>query len=145
VPRTRRLAVAVAAVPLVVALSGCSVVSAFTPHVEPAIYDTAKDFNAADTSSIGSPSFIPDDATVIRVDHDTHTGEAIMTYTSATLLKKDVCKETNAPAPKPTIQDSWWPISGIPATSASCPGGWSAFGIGQQLYAVRPATTSGAK
>ena len=111
-PRTRRLAVAVAAVPLVVALSGCSVVSAFTPHVEPAIYDTAKDFNAANTSSIGSPSFVPDDATVIRVDYDTHTGEAIMTYTSATLLKKDVCKESNAPAPKPTIQDSWWPISG---------------------------------
>ena len=141
-PRTRRLAVAVAAVPLVVALSGCSVVAAFTPHVTPAIYDTAKEFNAANTKSIGSPSFVPDDATVIRVDYDTHTGEAIMTYASPTLLKKDVCKQTNSPAPKPTIQDSWWPISGIPATASSCPGGWSAFAIGQQLYAVRPASAA---
>ena len=36
-PRTRRLGLAVAAVTLVAALSGCSVVAAFTPHVEPAI------------------------------------------------------------------------------------------------------------
>ncbi|QNE37156.1 hypothetical protein [Leifsonia shinshuensis] len=142
-PRTRRLAVAVAAVPLVVALSGCSVVSAFTPHVTPAIYDTAKEFNAANTKSIGSPSFVPDDATVIRVDYDTHTGEAIMTYTSQAVFKKDVCKLTNVAPPKPTIQDSWWPISGIPNASYSCPGGWSAFTVAPtQLFAVRPATGS---
>lgn len=138
-PRTRRLGLAVAAVPLVAALTGCSVVSAFTPHVDPSIYDTAKDFDAANTKKIGSPSFVPADATVIRVDYDTQSGEAIMTYTSPTLLKKDVCKQANTAAPKPTIQDSWWPISGIPATSSSCPGGWSAFAIGQQLFAVRPA------
>ena len=140
-PRTRRFGLAVAAVPLVAALSGCSVVAAFTPHVEPAIYDTAKAFDAANTNRIGSPSFVPDDATVIRVDYDTQTGEAIMTYTSPTVLKKDVCKLTKVAPPQPTIQDSWWPISGIPTNASySCPGGWSAFTVAPtQLYAVRPA------
>ncbi|MGH1525786.1 hypothetical protein ACRAWC_17735 [Leifsonia sp. L25] len=145
-PRTRRLGLAVAAVPLVAALSGCSVVAAFTPHVDPSIYDTAKDFRAADTARIGSPSFVPSDATVIRVDYDTQSGEAIMTYISPELLKKDVCKLTNVAPPKPTIQDSWWPISGIPANASySCPGGWSAFAIAQQVYAVRPATSGTSK
>lgn len=141
-PRTRRPGLVLAAVPLVAALSGCSVVTAFAPHVEPAIYDTAKTFDAANTTNIGSPSFVPDDATVIRVDHDTQTGEAIMTYTSPTLLKQDTCTVTKTAAPKPTIQDSWWPISGIPTdASYSCPGGWSAFHIGESVYAIRPATT----
>ena len=142
-PRIRRLGLAVAAVPLVAALSGCSVVAAFTPHVDPSIYDTAKDFDAADTTRIGSPSFVPADATLIRVDYDTQSGEAIMTYSSPTLLKKDVCKQTTVAPPKPTIQDSWWPISGIPANASySCPGGWSAFTIAAQVYAVRPASAS---
>jgi hypothetical protein len=142
VPRTRRLGFAVAAVPLVAALSGCSVVAAFTPHVDPAIYDTAKELKAAKTTTIGATPFVPDDATVIRIDYDTQSGEAILTYTSPSLLKPNVCKLTKVAAPKPTIQDSWWPISGIPENASyACPGGWSAFTIGQQVYAVRPATT----
>lgn len=141
-PRTRRIGLAVAAIPLVAALSGCSVVAAFTPHVEPAIYATAKDLAAAKATTIGPTSFVPDDATVIRIDYDTQSGEAIMTYTSASLLKPDACKLTKVAPPKPTIQDSWWPISGIPANASySCPGGWSAFTIAKQVYAVRPATT----
>lgn len=141
-PRTRRLGLAVAAVPLVAVLSGCSVVSAFTPHVEPAIYDTAKELKSADIKAVGSPSFVPDDATIIRIDYDTQSGEAIMTYTSTALLTKDVCKLTTVAPPKPTIQDSWWPVSGVPANASfQCPGGWSAFTIAQHVYAVRPATT----
>ena len=139
-PRTRRLGLAVAAVPLVAALSGCSVVAAFTPHVEPAIYDTAKDLKASKSTTIGTTSFVPDDAKVIRVDYDSQSGEAIMTYTSAALLRPDVCKLTTVAPPKPTIQDSWWPISGVPTNASySCPGGWSVFTIAQQVYAVRPA------
>ncbi|MBN9629163.1 MAG: hypothetical protein J0I18_00895 [Actinobacteria bacterium] len=138
-PRTRRLGLAIAAVPLVAALSGCSVVAAFTPHVEPAIYDTAKELTAANNTAIGSTAFVPDDATVIRIDFDTQTGEAIMTYTSPTLLRPNVCTGTAA-TPKPSIQDSWWPVSGIPPQGSACPGKWIAFSIGQQVYAIRPAT-----
>jgi len=141
VPRTRRLGLAIAAVPLVAALSGCSVVAAFTPHVEPAIYDTAKELTAAKSTTIGSTSFVPDDATVIRVDYDSQSREAIMTFTSPTLLRPNICTASTSAPPKPTIQDSWWPISGIPTNASfTCPGGWIAFTIGQQVYAVRPAT-----
>ncbi len=139
-PRTRRLGLAVAAVPLVVALSGCSVMATFTPHVEPAIYDTAKDLQASKNTSIGSTTFVPDDATVIRIDYDTQTNEAIMTYTSPTLLRPDVCTGA-AKTTTPSIQDSWWPVSGIPAEGSTCPGNWVAFAIGQQVYAMRSATT----
>ncbi|MCI0159197.1 hypothetical protein KNO15_21050 [Leifsonia shinshuensis] len=138
-PRTRRLGLAIAAVPLVAALSGCSVVAAFTPHVEPAIYDTAKELQSSSNASLGSMTFVPDDAKVIRIDYDTQTDEAIMTYTSPTLLRPDVCKGAAA-TPKPTIQDSWWPVSGVPAEGSACPGKWVAFAIGQQVYAIRPAT-----
>lgn len=138
-PRTRRLGLAVAAVPLVAALSGCSVVAAFTPHVEPAIYDTVKDYKTASNATVAVPSFLPDDATVIRVDYDTQSGEAIMTYTSAKQLAPNVCTKVTT-APRPTIQDSWWPTTGIPEKVSLCPGDWSVFAVGSQLYAARPAT-----
>ena len=134
--RTHRVRLAVTAVPFVLALSGCSVVTAFTPHVEPAIYDTAKEFAAADSSAFGSPAFVPDDATVIRVDYDTETGEAIMTYASKVHVAEGTCTGQTA-TPKPTIQDSWWPITGLPATVSDCGGGWSAFTVGDQVYAAR--------
>lgn len=138
-PRIRRLGLAVAAVPFVAALTGCSVVAAFTPHVEPAIYDTAKELQASKNASVGTTTFVPDDATVIRIDYDTQTNEAIMTYTSPTLLRPEVCKGASKTG-KPSIQDSWWPVSGVPAEGSACPGGWVAFAIGQQVYAMRPAT-----
>ncbi|GIT79966.1 hypothetical protein LLS1_16350 [Leifsonia sp. LS1] len=137
-PRYRAVGLAVAASAAALALSGCSVVAAFTPHVDAQIFDSAKEFKAADTAVFGSPKFVPDDATIIRVDYDTQTGAAIMTYTSPTLLAKDVCNEQTT-APKAAIQDSWWPIDGVPKTATKCPGGWSAFAIGQQVYAALPA------
>ena len=39
---------------LALTLSGCSVVEAFTPHSEAAIYDSAKEFNASDTAQATS-------------------------------------------------------------------------------------------
>jgi hypothetical protein len=140
VPRYRTAGLAVAAAAAALALSGCSVVAAFTPHVDAQIFDTAKEFKAANTAVFGSPTFVPDDATIIRVDYDTQSGAAILTYTSPTLLAPDVCKSQTT-APKPDIQDSWWPVDGIPQTAAKCPGGWSAFAIGQQVWASMPAKT----
>jgi hypothetical protein len=139
VPRIRTAGVIATISLLALTLSGCSVVSAFEPHVESEIFDTAKDMNAAGTSAFGSPAFVPDDATIIRVDYDRQNGSAILTYTSPTLLKPDVCKAKVA-VPKPAIQDSWWPVDGLPADAAGCPGGWSAFAIGQQVWAAKAAT-----
>lgn len=137
-PRFRTAGLVVAASAAALALSGCSVVAAFTPHVEAQIYDSAKEFKAANTAVFGSPTFVPDDATIIRVDYDTESGAAILTYASPTLLAKDVCTGQTT-APKPDIQDSWWPVDGVPETASKCPGGWSAFAIGQQIYAALPA------
>ncbi|WP_025156682.1 hypothetical protein [Leifsonia aquatica] len=139
-PRPRTVGLVVAASVAALALSGCSVIAAFAPHVDAQIYDSAKEMKAAKTSTFGSPQFVPDDATIIRVDYNTETGAAIMTYTSPTLLAKDVCSGEVA-TPKPGIQDSWWPIDGAPEKASKCPGGWSAFAIGQQVYAALPAKT----
>lgn len=137
-PPSRRVRLAVAVVPCLLMLSGCSVVSVFTPHVEPAIFDTAKAFKAANTSAYGSPAFVPDDATIIRVDYDPQNGEAIMTYASKTHLAEGACTGETA-IPKPGIQDSWWPTTNLPPKGVSCAGGWSTFAIGDQVYAARAA------
>ncbi|MEV8212663.1 hypothetical protein [Leifsonia sp. NPDC077715] len=126
---------------LALALSGCSVITAFEPHVSAEIYDTAKDMKAADTAVFGSPTFVPDDATIIRVDYDTQDGSAIMTYASKTHVAPGTCAK-EVPVPKPTIQDSWWPVDGLPAKAGDCGGGWSAFAIGDQVYAAKASHSS---
>jgi hypothetical protein len=135
VPRIRTAGLIATTSVLALALSGCSVLTAFEPHVDSAIYDTAKEFSAAKTSVFGSPSFVPEDATIIRVDYDTHDGTAILTYSSKTHFVANTCT-AEAAIPKPSIQDSWWPVDGIPAKGVSCPGGWSAFVIGDQVWAA---------
>jgi hypothetical protein len=139
VPRIRTAGVIATTSALALALSGCSVLTAFEPHVDSAIWDTAKEMKASNTALIGSPTFVPDDATIIRVDYDTQNGSAIMTYTSKTLLTPNVCSGSVA-TPKPPIEDSWWPVQGIPPESSKCPNGWAAFGIGQQVWAVKSPT-----
>ena len=119
---------------LALGLSGCSVIGAFTPHVDSAIYPSAKELKAASTATFGSPSFIPDDAKLVRVDYDTKGAGAILTYASAKHFAPGTCQAA-APIPKPTVLDSWWPIDGLPASGFRCPGGWTAFLIGDQVYA----------
>ena len=136
--RFRLVAAVVSASVVTIGLSGCSVVSAFAPHVDAAIFDTAKELTPSATKAFGSPAFIPADATIIRVDYDTENAAAILTYTSKTHFVKGTC-EKPADIPKPAVQDSWWPTAGVPAKAVSCPGGWSAFTIGNQVYAARPA------
>jgi hypothetical protein len=135
-PRIRTAGVVATVSALALALSGCSALSAFEPHVQSAIFDSAKEMKASGTAAFGSPDFVPDDATIIRVDYDTQDGSAILTYTSKTLLAPGTCPK-QVPTAKPTIQDSWWPVEGIPATSAGCSGGWSAFAIGSQVWASK--------
>ena len=139
-PRIRTAGVIATVSALALALSGCSVVTAFEPHVSSEIYDTAKDMKASNTRVFGSPGFVPDDATIFRVDYDTQNGTAIMTYTSKSHVVPGSCDKVTA-TPKPTIQDSWWPVDGLPAQAGDCGGGWSAFAIGDQVYAAKAATS----
>jgi hypothetical protein len=134
VHRIRLAGLAVSVTAAALTLTGCSVITAFTPHVESAIYADAKEFTPSATSAFGSPTFLPDDATLIRVDWDTEGKGAIMMYTSKAHFKPEMCKEVGK-VPKTEIQDSWWP-SPVPAEGSVCPGGWTAFGIGDKIYAV---------
>lgn len=136
--RTRTARVVVSASLVALALTGCSAVAAFTPHVDSAIFDSAKQLKAASTARFGSPSFIPDDAMIIRVDYDTKNTGAILTYTSKSHFPAGMCKAA-APVPKPAVQDSWWPSDALPASGFRCPGGWTAFVIGDEVYAALPA------
>ncbi|MCW2968539.1 MAG: hypothetical protein JWM71_2311 [Solirubrobacteraceae bacterium] len=135
--RFRLAAGAACALLVIVGLSGCAVIGAFAPHVESAIFDTAKELSPAATAPFGSPAFIPADATVIRADYDTQTRAVILMYTSKTHFVKGTC-QTAAAVPAPDLHDSWWPTASLPAQGVTCPGGWSAFVIGDQVYAARP-------
>ena len=137
-PRIRTAGVIATTSALALALSGCSVLTAFEPHVSAEIFDTAKDMKASNTAVFGSPSFVPDDATIIRVDYDTQDGSAIMTYTSKAHLAPNTCTKATTP-PKPTIQDSWWPVDGIPPKVGDCGKGWTVFAIGDQVWAAKAA------
>lgn len=135
--RIRLAGLAVSVSTVAVALTGCSVITAFTPHVDSAIFATTKELTPTATASFGSPSFIPADASIIRVDYDTQGKGAILTYTSKTHFVKGTCEKA-APMPVTGIQDSWWPVVGLPKQGVSCPGGWTAFAIGDQIYAAVP-------
>ncbi|MFF1634401.1 hypothetical protein [Leifsonia sp. NPDC058248] len=135
--RIRLAGLAVSVSTLAIGLTGCSVISAFTPHVDSAIFASAKEFTPSATASFGSPAFIPADASIIRVDYDTQGKGAILTYTSKTHFVKGTCEKA-APLPTTQIQDSWWPVAALPKQGVSCPGGWTAFAIGDQIYAAIP-------
>ncbi|MDR6613971.1 hypothetical protein [Leifsonia sp. 1010] len=139
-PRIRTAGVIATTSALALALSGCSVLTAFEPHVDSAIWDTAKEMKASNTALFGSPTFVPDDATVIRVDYDTQNGSAIMTYTSHTRVAPNTCQKDTA-IPKPAIEDSWWPVQGIPDKASDCGGGWVAFAVGDQVWAAKAPTS----
>jgi hypothetical protein len=135
VQRVRLAGLAASFAAVAVTLTGCSVIGAFTPHVDSAIYADAKEFTASATSAFGSPTFLPDDATIIRVDYDTQGKGAILTYSSKTHFKAGTCTAATKML-KPEIQDSWWPSAGVPDQGVSCPGGWTAFANGDQIYAA---------
>lgn len=135
--KSARIVLAAAASALLVAtLSGCAAIQSLSPNVASNIFASKADFTAAATSAFGSPSWLPDDATTIRVDYNTDGSAAILTYASKKHFAPGTCT-ASAPVPKPPIQDSWWPVDTVPATAVSCTGGWRAFALGDQVYAAK--------
>jgi hypothetical protein len=132
----RIVTASVAGALLVSALSGCAAVQSFSPSVSSDIFASKKDFTTAATKAFGSPSWLPDDATTIRVDYEGDGGAAILTYTSKKHFAPGKCTAAAA-VPKPPIQDSWWPVDTVPKAAVSCGGGWHAFTLGDQVYAAK--------
>ena len=135
--KSARIALVAGASTLLVAtLGGCGALQSLTPNVASDIFASKTDFTPAATAAFGSPTWVPDDATTIRVDYDSNAGAAILTYTSKKHFAPGTCT-ASAPVPKPPIQDSWWPVDTVPASAVSCPGGWKAFVVGDQVYAAK--------
>ena len=137
-----RIVFAAAASTLLVAtLGGCAALQSLSSNVASDIFASKTEFTTAATASFGSPTWVPDDATTIRVDFDTRAGSAILTYTSKKHFAPGTCT-ASAPVPKPLIQDSWWPVDTLPKTAVSCTGGWKAFVLGDQVYAAKGSPSS---
>ena len=140
--KSARIALAAtASVLLVASLGGCAAFQSLSSNVASDIFASKADFTPSATSAFGSPTWLPDDATTIRVDYDRNAGTAILTYTSAKHFAPGTCT-ASSPVPKPPIQDSWWPVDTVPATAVSCTGGWKAFVLGNQVYAAKGAPAS---
>jgi hypothetical protein len=113
-----------AAIASAVLLSGCGVQSQFqTPTTE--IYATTAEAQTALGAS--TPTWIPEDGTLIRIKSEAGTIVAVQTATAA-------------PAPggctdlqMTTIQDTWWPPEIDPA-SVTCADGWNLFGADGRIY-----------
>jgi len=135
--KSARIVLAVAASALLITtLGGCAAIQSFSPNVASDIFASKSDFTPAATTAFGSPTWLADDATTIRVDYDKNAGTAILTYTSKKHFAPGTCT-ASAAVPKPPIQDSWWPVDTVPASAVSCTGGWRAFLLGDQVYAAK--------
>ena len=77
--KRRALLAGLAAAGLVATLSGCTLANAITPPIETQLYPTTADARAS-SATIAVPSWVPDDAQMIRIKENSETGEAIMQF-----------------------------------------------------------------
>ena len=130
--KTRALPAALAAAGLVAALSGCTLANAITPPVEAQLYPTAADGRASN-ASIPIPSWVPDDATMIRIKENSETGATIMQFTTGAAVLGGAC-EPGATDAAPALQDTWWPQTLPPVENINCQDGWKIFGAGNGMF-----------
>ncbi|WP_066041040.1 hypothetical protein [Herbiconiux solani] len=123
--KSRALLAGLAAAGLVVTLSGCTLANAITPPVSAQLYPTAADGKASN-ASIPLPSWVPDDATMIRIKSNTETGDTIMQFTAAAQTIGAPCDASIA-GNLPPMQDTWWHQVLPPAEQIVCQDGWHIF------------------
>lgn len=122
--RWRVIAAATAAAGLAVALNGCALAEAIDPPIESAIYATAPEGKSPD-APVTVPSWVPDDATTIRIKLNRDSGAEILQFTPA---KVETGIGAPCPAPPsqtpPVLDDTWW-LQNLPDDSAIvCQDGW---------------------
>lgn len=114
------------------ALTGCGAMGSAlgTSHTS-LVYDSAADAHKGITT-LPSISWIPEDATSVRVKYSSEGPGALMMVRSQT--PADALKCTPAEAqPLPDLSESWWPTE-LPEKVHLC-GSWAVFGINELLYA----------
>jgi hypothetical protein len=113
---TARLTAVPLAVLLVLALGGCgaaSTVGGMTTPADARVYATAADAEGR------IPTWIPADATDVRIKTSLRGEGAILAFRSATPADQLGCDAAPADPAPPAVQDTWWPDPS-PAATMTC-------------------------
>ncbi|TAJ47543.1 MAG: hypothetical protein EPO52_11790 [Herbiconiux sp.] len=131
--KRRALLAGIAATALVASLSGCTLASALTPPVESQLYATKADASGPN-ATISIPSFVPDDAVMIRIKQNAETGDAILKWDDP--APEDMGAACDPPATDVTapLDDTWWPQQ-ISPDSVACIDNWHVSRIGSSFFA----------
>jgi hypothetical protein len=148
IPARIRLAGAVSAAAFaVVALSGCSLLAEFTSHQKEQVFATWADAPRADPDNAEGtgrlptntpslrpstsdrafvpPSFVPQDATNLRIRIVTDGPGDIVRFESPTPIVSDSCVEGPLSG-SALLETTWWPAT-TPQTGIVCDAGWQVF------------------
>jgi hypothetical protein len=135
--KRRALLAGLAAAGLVTALSGCTLAAAITPPVESQLYPTKADATGPD-ATLEIPSWVPDDAQMIRIKENTQTGDAIMQFGDPAPEPIGAPCDASVAGNLPALDDTWWPQA-LATDAVTCQDGWHiSFMYGSQFFAWKP-------
>ncbi|MGA1837518.1 hypothetical protein VD659_11360 [Herbiconiux sp. 11R-BC] len=135
--KRRVLLAGLAAAGLVAALSGCTLANAITPPVQAALYPTLADSQAS-SSVVKAPSWVPENAVMIRMKENTETGDAIMQFGVPTPATIGTTCDPSIAGNTPPLDDTWWPQA-LDTSNILCQDGWHiVFMYGSQYFAWKP-------
>ncbi|RFA19373.1 hypothetical protein B7R25_12165 [Subtercola boreus] len=128
-------------------LSGCGVANVISPPFASAIYATPADAAGA-AETVALPSWVPADATFIRIKTDETTKASIMMFspgaTPPTFTACDPASDPQVDQSKSTgamtaeLAETWWPQKLNDGVVPVCAGVWHLFGQDDHYYAWTP-------
>ncbi|PRY67635.1 hypothetical protein B0I08_106242 [Glaciihabitans tibetensis] len=129
------LASATAAVTLTLAagLSGCALTDEFGSHQKERVFATAADVSSEADPAFVPPSFVPEDATDLKIRVITNGPGDILRYTSATAIDDEYCAPGTLVG-SPLLESTWWPAE-VPTEGIVCGSGWQVFDKDGNTYA----------
>ena len=124
------------------AFSGCAIQQVVAPPFAAAIYATPADAAGAD-ASVALPSWIPADATQIRIKTDETKNASILMFapgpTAPTFTGCDPASDPEVDATTTAgLDESWWPQALNDGIVVVCTGKWHLFGQNGAYYAWTP-------
>lgn len=111
--RSRIAAAAFIAAGVAVVVNGCTLLEVVDPPIQSAIYTTGADGKSA-SATVTIPSWVPDDAQMVRIKTNNDSGATILEFTVVTVPPLggacDVAPSQNVPQ----LDDTWW-VQQLPA------------------------------
>jgi hypothetical protein len=123
----RRSVLGLAAVGLVATslVSGCSVIEEFGSHQKEQVFATWADAPQGEDAPFAPPSFVPEDATEVRMRVITNGPGELLRWAGATPVTAEQCNEGPL-AGAPLLESTWWPAQ-LPNDGIVCAAGWQLF------------------